>query len=149
MARALSNLFLGPLKESQEGKRVFLVLDSDKIDSLERFRMIIQRDRIRAAAAAVLHKSSGPDGFLVFLNKQVAFVNHVSFCEPEGESPLGPIRFEVQTIDPFKVINWITGGKNERLTKAKRASASIIHELNVDSEQSDPGLEDEGDQPEE
>ncbi len=126
-----------------------MVLDSDKIDSLERFRMIIQRDRIRAAAAAVLHKSSGPDGFLVFLNKQVAFVNHVSFCEPEGESPLGPIRFKVQTSDPFKVINWITGGKNERLPRAKRARASINDEVKVDSHQNDQGLEDGSDQFEE
>ena len=79
--------------------------------------MIIQRDRIRAAAGAVLRRSSETDRIEVFLNKQVAYVSHVSFCEPEGESPLGPIRLLIETSEPFKVVSWITGGFSERAQK--------------------------------
>ena len=105
------------MTERQEGDRVFLTLETDGISSLERFRMILQRDQIRTAAAAVMRRASSADGIRVFLNKQVATVSHVSFCEPEGESPLGPIRLIIQTSDPFRVVNWITGGVGERERK--------------------------------
>ncbi len=115
--KALTNLFSGRLVERSEGKASFLTLEGNDVSSLERFRMIIQRDRIRAAVGAVLRRSSGTDRILVFLNKQVAYAGHVSFCEPEGESPLGPIRLTIETNDPFKVVNWITGGFAERERK--------------------------------
>jgi len=108
--------------------------------------MIVQRDRIRTAVAAFLHKSSNPNGILAFLNKQVAFVNHISFCEPEGESPLGPIRFEIQANNPSKIISWITGGESERLGRRARGRDSMKNELSVDSQGSDPGLDDGNDE---
>ncbi len=52
-----------------------------------------------------------------FLNKQVAFAGHVSFCEPEGESPLGPIRVVIEADDPAGIIDWIKGGFVERQKK--------------------------------
>ncbi len=105
--------------ERTEGKHSFIALEGDNINSLEKFRMVVQRDRIRAAAGAVLRRSSDTNRILVFLNKQVAYVGHVSFCGPEGESPLGPIRLLIETSDPFKVVNWITGGVVERGRKEK------------------------------
>ena len=91
--------------------------------------MIIQRDRIRAAAGAVIRKAINADGIQVFLNKQVAFVSHVSFCEPEGESPLGPIRLSIETADPYRVVNWITGGMAERERGRSNNQPSIRVEL--------------------
>ncbi len=117
VAKALTNLFSGKQREKTEGERTYIVLEGDDILSLEGFRMIIQRDRIRAAAGAVLRRSSNANSILVFLNKQVAYVSHVSFCEPEGESPLGPIRLLIETTDPTRVIHWITGGFSERTRK--------------------------------
>jgi len=105
--------------ERTEGKHSFIALEGDNTNSLEKFRMIVQRDRIRAAAGAALRRSSDTNRILVFLNKQVAYVGHVSFCEPEGESPLGPIRLLIETSDPFKIVNWITGGVAERGRKEK------------------------------
>ena len=87
--------------------------------------MIIQRDHIRAAAGAVMRKAISSDGIQVFLNKQVAFVSHVSFCEPEGESPLGPIRLYIETGDPFMVLNWISGGMAERERRRGNNQPSI------------------------
>ena len=130
VAKAINNLFSGPLNEKQEGDRVFLTLEADSLNCLERFKMIIQRDRIRAAAGAVMRRASGPDGIRVFLNKQVAYVSHVSFCEPEGESPLGPIRLLIQTVEPFKVVNWITGGiaEQERRPRGHQAATTDAYE---------------------
>ncbi len=72
--------------------------------------MIIQRDRIRAAAGAALRRATDGNRITFFLNKQVAYAGHVSFCEPEGESPLGPIRVVIDADDPAGIIDWITGG---------------------------------------
>src|SRR5262245_66581338 len=99
--------------------------------------MIVQRDRIRTAVAAFLHKSSNPNGILAFLNKQVAFVNHVSFCDPEGEYPLGPIRFKILATNPFKVISWITVGDRERFGSVARGSRLMKHEIRSDLEGND------------
>ncbi len=84
------------------------------LSSLEKLKMILQRDRIRSAAAAVMRRGTDSEGIRVFLNKQVAYAGHVSFCEPEGESPLGPIRLTIKTRHPARVIEWLTGGVNER-----------------------------------
>src|SRR5437867_11805032 len=128
----MSNLFTGPLKERPEGERFFLVMETDNVSSLERFRMIIQRDRIRAAAGAVLRKASDADGIRVFLNKQVAFVKHVSFCEPEGETPLGPIKLVIQTDDPSTVINSVIGGQSEPLSMRQSARSTTSEVLETD-----------------
>jgi len=84
---------------------------------LEKFRLVLQRDRIRAAARAVLYRGIEQDRIVAFLNKQVAYAGHVSFCEPEGESPLGPIRLEVESEDLMGIIEWLTGGMVERERK--------------------------------
>src|SRR5207245_11563124 len=84
-------------------------LHGNTLESLEKFRTILQRDRIRAAARSQRFKGKEENRIVVFLNKQVAYVGHVSFSAPEGESPLGPIRLEIQTADPVAIIDWLTG----------------------------------------
>lgn len=85
--------------------------------------MIIQRDRIRAAARAQLFRGMTEDRLVVYLNKQVAYAGHVSFSAPEGESPLGPIRVTIKSGDPVGVIDWLTGGvssaRKERMVSAE------------------------------
>lgn len=82
-------------------------------ESLKKFRMILQRDRIRAAARAQLIKGSDADRIVVFLNKQVAFAGHLSFSAPERESPLGPIRLTVESDDILGLIEWLTGSRDK------------------------------------
>lgn len=88
---------------------------------MERFRMILQRDRIRAAARAQLFKGSEKTRIIVFLNKQVAYAGHISFSAPIGESPKGPIRLTIESEDLVPVIEWLTGGltsdRRDRATK--------------------------------
>lgn len=78
-------------------------------ESLERFRMIMMRDRIRAAARAQLFRGLEGNRIDVFLNKQVASAGHISFSAPEGESPLGPIHLTIESNDSVGVIEWLTG----------------------------------------
>ena len=92
-------------------------VEGDNLSCLEKFRLVLQRDRIRAAARAVLSRGIEQDRIVVFLNKQVAYAGHVSFCEPERESPLGPIRLEIESEGLVGIIDWLTGGMGERERK--------------------------------
>jgi predicted RNA binding protein with dsRBD fold (UPF0201 family) len=42
-----------------------------------------------------------------YLNKQVAFAGHISFSEESAESPLGPIRVNIETDSPEQLIDWL------------------------------------------
>ena len=76
--------------------------------------MIVQRDRIRAAARSVLRRSVEDSRIIFFLNKQAAYAGHVSFSAPEGESPLGPIRIIIELEKPEEMIDWLAGRPEER-----------------------------------
>ncbi len=82
-------------------------------ESLEKFRIILLRDQIRNAAKSVLWRGIRDQQIIVFLNKQAAYAGHVSFSAPVGESPMGPIKLTVETINPAEVVHWLTGGGEE------------------------------------
>ena len=90
------------------------MIDGKDQSSLERFRMILQRDRIRAAARSVLRRSLEGNRIVFSLNKQAAYAGHVSFSAPEGESPLGPIQVILETENPEQLIDWLAGKQEER-----------------------------------
>jgi predicted RNA binding protein with dsRBD fold (UPF0201 family) len=91
-----------------------VIVDGKDQSSLERFRMILQRDRIRAAARSVLRRSVEGNRIVFYLNKQAAYAGHVSFSVPEGESPLGPIHVIVETETPEQFIDWLAWQREER-----------------------------------
>jgi predicted RNA binding protein with dsRBD fold (UPF0201 family) len=113
--KAVTNVLQGEVEIQQidewSGK---VVVKGKDHSSLERFRMILQRDRIRAAARSVLRRSVDGSRLVFYLNKQAAYAGHVSFSEPEGESPLGPIQIVVETKSPEHLIDWLTGKPEER-----------------------------------
>ena len=77
-------------------------------ESLFRFRDLLRLDQIRNAARKVLFRGISEKNIVFFLNKQVAFANHISFSEEESESPLGPIRVQIICDDPQSLIIWLT-----------------------------------------
>lgn len=108
---ALSKVVTGTTEIIETGQNRFtLRLQSKDRSSLEKLKMIIQRDRIRTAARAVLNSHIEGETLEVFLNKQVAFAGHISFCPPEGESPLGPIRLVIRSTDLNGIVDWLTSG---------------------------------------
>ncbi len=76
-------------------------------DSLTKFRNLLRNDRIRDAARRLLFKSIRGNTISFYLNKQVAYAGHISFSEETAESPLGPIRFIIETDNPQQLVEWI------------------------------------------
>jgi predicted RNA binding protein with dsRBD fold (UPF0201 family) len=106
---AVENIF-GNIKLSFLSEENFevLIFTSNQEDSLSKFKRIVKQNMIRDAVRSHL-KGCIKNGKIVFyLNKQVAYAGHVSLCEPEGESPLGPIEVEVECGDPDRLIEWLT-----------------------------------------
>ncbi len=76
-------------------------------DSLVKLRNLLRNDRIRDASRRLLFKSIRGNMISFYLNKQVAFVGHISFSEESAESPLGPIRVNIETDNPEQLIDWL------------------------------------------
>jgi hypothetical protein len=82
-----------------------------KIDGkagLSKFYNLLGQERILNAARAILLKGIDGNKITFYLNKQVAYVEHISFCEPLGESPLGPIRVEITCDDTRELVDWLS-----------------------------------------
>lgn len=121
MKKALSSLFTGSIEtQGVPDDYGSAKLVGNGKESLERFRMILQRDRIRAAARAQLIKGIEGNRIVVFLNKQVAYAGHLSFSAPEGESPLGPIRLMIESSDALALIEWLTGSRDKPGWKSRQ-----------------------------
>jgi len=78
---------------------------------------LLRRERIRAAARSVLFEGVNGKTITFYLNKQVAYVGHVSFSKPVAESPLGPIKVQIECEDPRELIEWLapkTGEEGEK-----------------------------------
>ncbi|MEM2128714.1 MAG: RNA-binding domain-containing protein [Candidatus Methanomethylicaceae archaeon] len=107
VAKAVSNLTgTKPFRVMQRGHQRFLVQEGDE-SMLVALRHLIRRERILDAARKIMLRGIRDNQFTFYLNKQVAYAGHVSFCMPEGESPLGPIKFTVETEDPKSFIDWL------------------------------------------
>jgi predicted RNA binding protein with dsRBD fold (UPF0201 family) len=84
-----------------------LIGEAGSRQALENFRAALRRDRIRAAARKLLHSSVSGNSITFCLNKQVAFIGHVSFSQETGECPLGPIKVTIKTENPRELIDWL------------------------------------------
>jgi predicted RNA binding protein with dsRBD fold (UPF0201 family) len=76
-------------------------------NSLLNLRNMLCNDRIRDASRRLLFKSIRGTMISFYLNKQVAFSGHVSFSEETAESPLGPIKVNIETDNPEQLIDWL------------------------------------------
>ncbi len=76
-------------------------------NSLLKLRNMLRNDRIRDASRRLLFKSIRGNMISFCLNKQVAFAGHISFSEQTAESPLGPIRVNIETDNTEQLIDWL------------------------------------------
>ena len=76
-------------------------------DTLIRFRNLLRNDRIRDAARRALYLGAKKEAIVFCLNKQVAFVGHISFSEEMAESPLGSIKVTVTCDNPRELVDWL------------------------------------------
>jgi predicted RNA binding protein with dsRBD fold (UPF0201 family) len=105
---AVLNLFANlSVRIEPQRIRSILVAEAKTQQSLENFQAVLRRDRVRAAARKLLHSSVKGNTISFCLNKQVAFVGHVSFSNETGECPLGPLKVVIETENPRELIDWL------------------------------------------
>jgi len=98
----------GSIERLSLGRESFLLrVKANGLNSLIPLQGLLRQDRIRDAARSILFSGIAGKTIRFYLNKQVAYVNHVSFSQPSGESPLGPISVEISCDDPESLIDWI------------------------------------------
>jgi len=108
--RAVENVLFGgdyELKPSPDGLGQVLIARASGREALSKLRALIRIGRISDAARSVFLKAITGDRMVFYLNKQAAYARHISFSEPEGESPLGPIKIEVRCPDFGSLIDWL------------------------------------------
>lgn len=94
--------------EVNPGEKVSLLIAKTKgMEGLTKLQNLLRRERIRDAARGVLFKGLRKKSITFYLNKQVAYAGHVSFCQPVAESPLGPIKVEITCDKPKELIEWL------------------------------------------
>lgn len=107
--RAVENIFGSVEFEVKPQRRgSLLIAKVEGVDGLTKLHNILRRERIRDAARGVLFGGLGEKSIIFYLNKQVAYVGHVSFSKPVGESPLGPIKVQIRCDNPRELIEWLS-----------------------------------------
>jgi predicted RNA binding protein with dsRBD fold (UPF0201 family) len=106
--RAIENMFGNldfEVKSQRQGS--LLVGRGRGMDSLSKLYNLLRRERIRDAARRALYQGLSEKSIIFYLNKQVAHVGHVSFSKAVAESPLGPLKVEIQCDNPRELIEWM------------------------------------------
>jgi hypothetical protein len=88
-------------------QQTYVTAESSEPEPLAKFGLLLQKEQIRSAARRILLQGMTDRKITFFLNKQVAAAGHISFCKPSAESPLGPIKVEVDSTDPIELVDWL------------------------------------------
>jgi len=107
--QALENIF-GPVSFKIKPKTwgQLLIGEISGIVGLTNLANTIKREQIISAARKILRNLATETKITFYLNKQVAYAGHISFSEQSGESPLGPIKIEIECDNSQKLIDWLT-----------------------------------------
>jgi predicted RNA binding protein with dsRBD fold (UPF0201 family) len=106
--RAVENMFSNLELEVKPQRQGSLLIGKGKgMDALTKLYNLLRRERIRDATRGVLYEGLSEKSIVFYLNKQVAYVGHVSFSNPVGESPLGPIKVKIHCDNTRELINWL------------------------------------------
>ena len=108
IAVALNTILSGEIQKERIGNETYLFIESDQPRSLDQLFDLIRQYRILDVARKILRNSIIGNSTFFYLNKQVAFVGKLNFCYEEGESPLGPIRVEIEYDNIDQLIDWLT-----------------------------------------
>ena len=118
---ALKTILEGNVEEEKVGIETYLYIESTEYSSMDKFYNLVRKKRILDVARKTLRSGLVDESTIFFVNKQVACIGRINFCTEEGESPLGPIRVEIEHDDINKLIDWLTpytkNGSEVRLVK--------------------------------
>jgi predicted RNA binding protein with dsRBD fold (UPF0201 family) len=106
---AVENIF-GAVKFEVESRTwgQLLIAETTGTEGLTKLHNLLSREQIRAAARKVFFNGLNEKSLTFYLNKQVAYAGHISFCQQTGESPLGPIKVQIRCSNPQELIEWLT-----------------------------------------
>ncbi len=106
--KAILNVFKGEIRVIDKGNGYYKIegFSTDK-SSLEKIYNLIRIHQIISAARNYFFKGLRGNTISFMLHKQAAFMNKISFIDSEKESPLGAIKFIIETDDPRKLIDWL------------------------------------------
>ena len=106
--RAVENMFSNlEFEVKPQTRGSLLTARARGVDGLTKLYNLLGRERIRDAARSVFYKGIGEGSIVFYLNRQVAYAGHVSFSQPVGESPLGPLTVKIQCRNPQEIIDWL------------------------------------------
>jgi len=106
--RAVENIFGNvPVRVKPVRDGSLLVAKAEGLEALTKLYNLLRRERIRDATRGVLFEGLNGKTITFHLNKQVAYAGHVSFSKPVAESPLGPIKVQIECENPREVIEWL------------------------------------------
>lgn len=106
--RAVLNFFTpSSIKVEERGRGKVLIAEADGPEALQRLHSKLREQRILDAARSMIMKWSSKDEVVFYLHKQAAFMNYITFCLPEGESPLGPIKVKILESNAKAMIDWL------------------------------------------
>jgi predicted RNA binding protein with dsRBD fold (UPF0201 family) len=107
--KAITNFFpTASIDVTSGGRKSLLVATAEGTKGLAEFYSRLRQERILAAARRVFRRGTEGNYISFYLNKQVAYVQRISFCDPYGESPLGTIEVKIMCDDPKELIDWLT-----------------------------------------
>jgi hypothetical protein len=107
--RAIESIFGDiPMTVKQMRRGSVVTAQACEREPLIKLYNILRRQHIRAAARTVLLAGIDRNTISFCLNKQAAYVGHVSFAEEVAESPLGPIRVRIESENPRGLVEWLT-----------------------------------------
>ena len=116
--KAVENIFGNiEFEVTPEKRGSLLVAEAKGIDGLTTLHDLLRRERIRDAARGVFFERLSNKSVVFYLNKQVAYVGHISFSAPVGESPLGPIKVQIRCDSPQELIKWLAPKTTKRKQK--------------------------------
>jgi len=84
-----------------------LIVKTSGTEVLTKLSNLLKREQILAAARKVFRRGMDDDSVTFYLNKQVAYADHISFSQQTSESPLGPIKVQIRCSNPRKLIDWL------------------------------------------
>ncbi len=107
--KAVREIFGDMHFEVKELHRIAVIIgEAHGEEALSQFCGLLRRERIRDAAKKVLLEGVDRNSVTFCLNKQVAYVGHLSFSKESAESPLGPIRVKITSENPREIVKWLT-----------------------------------------
>lgn len=108
IAVALNTIISGEIQKEEIGSDIYLFIESNQPKSLDLLFDLIRQHRILDVARKTLRNNTIENSTFFYLNKQVAYVGKLNFCDEEGESPLGPIRVEIEYDNIDLLVDWLT-----------------------------------------